>query len=73
MEAVPVLPVAVRFQPVAAAASHGAVEEAWRGEVRREERDRLPPDIAYPVVLLLSVGGWALIATVGLWLYRILG
>ncbi|MDE2333764.1 MAG: hypothetical protein KGK10_04445 [Rhodospirillales bacterium] len=68
MNAVPALPVTARFQPVTAPASHGGVEEAWR-----EERDRLPPGLAYPIILLLSVGGWAVVATVGLWLYRILG
>ncbi len=67
------VPAATSFQPLSAPASHGPVQDAWRHEVWDEERDRLPPGSAYPIILLLSVGTWALIATVGLWLYRVLG
>ncbi len=67
------VPAATSFQPLAAPASHGAVQDAWRREVWDEERDRLPPSSAYPIILLLSAGAWALIATVGLWLYGVLG
>jgi hypothetical protein len=73
MDAVPALHAAARFAPLPAPAHHGALEEARRGESWETEEDRLPTGIAYPIVLLLSVGAWALIATVGLWLYRVLG
>ena len=73
MDGVPALPVAARFQPLPAPIRHGALDEVWGGEARQEERDRLPPGVAYPIILLLSAGGWALITTVGLWLYRVLG
>jgi hypothetical protein len=73
MDAVPALHAAARFPPLPAPARHGEPEEARRGESWQNEEDRLPTGIAYPIVLLLSVGGWALIATIGLWLYRVLG
>ncbi len=73
MDAVRVLPSAPGFQPLPAVTHRGALEEAASREARHDEDDRLPPGIAYPIIVLLSVGGWALIVTIGLWLYRVLG
>ncbi len=73
MDAVRVLPAAHGFEPLAVIAHRDALGEAERSDVWSDEDDRLPPGIAYPIILLFSVSGWALIVTVGLWLYRVLG
>lgn len=81
MNAVPALrvsplgvsPLAARISTLPAPAHHAPFEETRRGEFWVDESDRLPPGVAFPIILLLSVGSWALIATVGLWLYRVLG
>ena len=75
MSAFPALsafPLAARFQPMPSPARESTFEDVWRGEAEWDDTDRLPPNVAYPVILLLSVGSWALIATVGLWLYRVI-
>ena len=73
MDAVRVLPAVPRFQPLSADTDHGAWAKTGSGETWSDEDDRLPPGIAYPIILLFSVSGWALIVTVGLWLYRVFG
>jgi hypothetical protein len=67
------LPAAGGFQPLPAPGYHGATGEARHIEAWESERGRLPTGVAYPIILLLSVGAWALMATIALWLYRALG
>ena len=47
------------------------------GEIARDESqdddDRLPLQLAVPIIIMLSLSSWALILTVALWLYRIRG
>lgn len=73
MNALPILPPAQGFQTLPAAIHRVALEEAGSREAWHDDDDRLPPGIAYPIILLFSVSGWALIVTIGLWLYRVLG
>jgi hypothetical protein len=49
------------------------MDDGWRPDAAEDEADRLPPGVAYPLILLMSVGGWAVIATIALWLWRVLG
>jgi hypothetical protein len=73
MNAIRALPANTRFPPVRLPAHRGALDDSWRAYATKDDGDRLPPGVAYPLILLMSVGGWAVIATVGLWLYRVLG
>jgi hypothetical protein len=73
MNAIRALPANTRFQPLRLPAYRGPRDDSWRADAAEDEGDRLPPGVAYPLILLMSVGGWAVIATVGLWLYRVLG
>lgn len=73
MDAVPVLQAATPFPSLAGPTGDGALDDARREDAWVMDDDRLPPGIAYSIILLLSVGSWALIATIGLWMYRVLG
>jgi hypothetical protein len=73
MNAIRALPATARFQPLRLPAHRGTMDDAWRPDAAEDEADRLPPGVAYPLILLMSVGGWAVIATIALWLYRVLG
>ncbi len=50
--------------------------DIFDGEVRDgawdiDDEERLPPNVAFPLIILLSLSCWAVILTVVLWLLRI--
>ncbi len=50
--------------------------DVFDGEVRDgawdiDDEERLPPNVAFPLIILLSLSCWAVILTVVLWLVRI--
>lgn len=51
----------------------GTLDEEELGLAFDLEDDRLPWDTAFPLILLLSLGAWALVATVALWLIDVMG
>lgn len=68
---------AARSLPDAIAiASYGTpryAEEVHPVAATFDEDERLPRGVAYAIILLLSVACWGLIATVGLWLWQVMG
>lgn len=73
MSAARSLPTAVAIASLDEPSYDDVFEDVRPIAIAYEEEERLPRGIAYAIILLMSVACWGLIATVGLWLWQVLG